>query len=140
MVDVCTHTIQLKKRQTKMFAAAEKLGHTVKNIATDLGLKSPTIVYQYARGETAMSGPAIMKAKVAFGKDYGALISMLFDDNLQLVDAPEEMDHEEVDQACRDYSDTKAEFHREDSECGPAIGPTEDKVLRGKGTKLQVAS
>lgn len=129
-------TDRLRRRQQDMFRFAANKGITQKAMAHGSGL-SLTSLSDYANGKTSMSGEAILALQPIIGAEA---ISMLFDDNLQLVDAPEEMDHEAVDQACRDYSDTKAEFHREDSECGPAIGPTEDRVLREKGVKLAVAT
>lgn len=124
-------TDRLRRRQQDMFLSAASEGITQKAM-TRSGL-SLTSLSDYANGKTSMSGEAILALQPVIGE---ALISMLFDDNLQLVNAPAEMDHEAVDEACRDYSTTKASFHREDSECGPAVGPNEAKALNGKGAKL----
>lgn len=125
----CAITQKLLRRQQSMFLEASNLGYTQKIIANDADL-GRTTVGQYARGETALSGVAILKLKGAFKQDYGTLISMLHDDNLQLVDAPAEMDHHAVNAACLEYSAALSAAQHPDSECGTAVGPNEDANLR----------
>ena len=136
MAHDCTITQQLLQRQQDMFLEAANRGHTQKAIhyATKLSL---SVIGQYARGETALSGPSIMKLQKTLGEQ---LISMLFDDNLQLVDAPAEMNHDAVVQAAHDYMTAKSAAHHPDSPGGRDIAPCEDAALREKGAKLSAVT
>jgi hypothetical protein len=66
------------------------------------------------------------------------LLSLLFSAGRAVVRIPDEIDHDEIAPAFGDYLNHKHQFHHPESECGPAIGPTEDAVLRGKVVALPI--
>src|SRR5688572_10990406 len=74
----CMITARMCRNQRTMFRLAESQhGFTQKSIHLETGM-SLSAIGQYARGETAMSGPAIYK--LATVKDFPSeLLSMLLD-------------------------------------------------------------
>jgi hypothetical protein len=86
-----------------VFREAQARGLTLKVIAIDSGL-GYTTVQSYARGEAAMSVPALVNLIGVIPAD---LISMLFPDGWQLVPIPEDINHDEFCDLITDYRRTK---------------------------------
>lgn len=128
-------TVQTKRTQQTVFREAQARGLTLKVISIDSGLGYTTI-QSYARGEAAMSLPALVKLIGVIPAD---LLSMLLPDGWQIVAVPEDIDHDELAEIARDYVGTKHDAHRADSPDGPLIAPCEDKALRAKAARLTVA-
>lgn len=125
----------LLDRQQRVFRIAcdpLRYGLTLKLIAIDSGLGYDSVRH-YASGETALPLSAFV---ALMGVIPDELLSLLLPDGRAIVRVPEEIDHNEVADAMRDYLAEKDHAHRPDSECAEAIGPNEDNVLRGKFTRV----
>lgn len=125
MLRDCAITVALKRAQVTMFREAEKIGltHKVIHFDTNISLSS---IGEYSRGETAMSGPAIIKM---VGVIPDKLLSLLLPDGRQIVQAPSEINHDEIAPAMRDYLRAKDDAHHPESEAGRDIGEGEAKNL-----------
>lgn len=128
MAHDCAITAQLLRRQQAMFLEASNRGITQKEIQCRTGL-GRTNIGQYARGETAMGGAAMLKIRKVVGAE---LFSMLFDDGDLLIEVPGEIDHSIIAEKCHEYLAQKTAAHHPDSEAGEAIGPNERASLDGK--------
>lgn len=122
---------QMRDRQARVFRIATdpvRYGLTLKLIAADADLDYDS-VRNYAAGKTTMPVTALF-ALVGVVPDE--LLSHLLPEGRSIVRVPDELDHDQVCEAMQEYLHEKHKAHHPDSECGPAIGPTECKVLRGK--------
>lgn len=136
MAHDCSITQSLLVAQKEMFREAANRGFTHKVIHSHTKL-SLSVIGQYSRGETAISGPSLIKMMGIFPYD---LISLLFPGNAQLVEAPAEMNHDDFFELARDYFDAKVRAHRADSPAGAEICPkTEKPDLDAKAQRLKVA-
>jgi transcriptional regulator with XRE-family HTH domain len=135
----CGFTHRLKTAQQEMFRLAKaKYGFTQEAIHHASGIDRSS-VGQYARGETAMSGPAIMA--VAAIDDFPAeLLSLLFQGTQRVVCDEKQtlgLDYDQVSHACRDFIAAKDDAHHPQSECGRDIGPRENATLGCKVIELK---
>lgn len=129
---------QMRDRQQRMFRIATdpaRYGLTLKAISMDAGLNYDSL-RGYASGETIMPITAL---DCLVGVVPDELLSLLLSGNRLIVQVAEGVDHDHVAKAMVDYLAEKQEAHRPESECGPAIGPNEDNVLRGKFARVQAA-
>jgi hypothetical protein len=117
--------------QERLFRLAQRdHGLTLKAISLDSGIGYTTI-QSYARGEALMS---IASLFCLIGVVPDELLSLLLPDGRLIVQAPAEINHDEIAPAFRDYLSAKDDAHHPDSEAGRDIGPTE----AGKLTSLAV--
>lgn len=129
----CTITQRLMRAQRTMFrlAAAHpfNITQTEMHHATGMSMSS---LGQYSRGETAMSGPAIMK--LASWQDFPAsLLSILFSGSERIVcNEGDGGDHTEYAGHCIDFTAAYAAARHPDSEAGTDIGPNEHRDLSSK--------
>jgi hypothetical protein len=135
MAHDCSITSQLKRRQQAMFLEAANRGITHKQIHYEANL-SLSIIGQYARGETAMGGPAMLKIRRVVGAE---LFTMLLDDGDHLIEAPADIDHDDLAAGCIDYASAHARARHPDSPGGVEIMPCEDTELKGRAARLKVA-
>lgn len=136
MAHDCKITQSLLEAQKEMFREAGNRGFTHKVIHSRTKL-SLSIIGQYSRGETAMSGPSIIKMIGLIPLD---LISLLYPSNIQIVEASDEIDHDAFCEMARDYFDAKVKAHRADSPAGPAICPVQEQPdLDVRATRLRSA-
>lgn len=125
-----------KREQERVFRLAQRdHGLTLKAISLDSSI-GYTTVQSYAKGEAVMSIAALFKL---VGVVPDELLSLLLPDGRVIVQAPEEIDHDQLASGMVEYLAEKQQAHRPESECGPAIGPTEDNVLRGKFARVRAA-
>lgn len=122
---------QIKATQERIFRIAQRQGLTLKAISLDA-----QIPYNTLRNYAGHNGETAEMPVSALGKLVGVipdeLLSLLLPEGRVIVQAPSEIDHDQVCEAMQDYLHEKHKAHHPDSECGPAIGPKEDNVLRGK--------
>ena len=131
MAHDCGITASLKRRQKTAFRIAERqYGITQKAIELETGL-CRTSIGEYARGETAISGPALMK--LASWPEFPVeCLSIMFAGTGRVVRDEGGGSHQDYAEHCIDFSAAYAEARRDDSECGPDIGPGEDRKLSAK--------
>lgn len=130
--------IQMRDRQARVFRIAcdpTRYGLTLKLIAMDAGLGYDSVRH-YASGETVMPITALF---ALVGVIPDELLSLLLPEGRLIVQVPAEIDHDSACEAMEDYLTAKHAAHRQDSECGPAIGPGEHKSLCAKLTVVRAA-
>lgn len=129
----------MRDRQARMFRIAldpARYGLTLKMIEADSGIDYDSL-RNYAAGKTTMPLTAV-DCLIDVLPDE--LLTLLFSGGRVLVKAPENIDHDEIAPAMRDYLQAKDDAHRPDSPAGRDIAPCEDSVLRGKFAKVRVAA
>lgn len=124
-----------KSVQQTIFREALRRGTTLKAIAFDCG-SGYTTVQAWAKGEAVMSIAGLYSLVGVIDDD---LLSMLLPDGRQIVRLPEDLDHDEIETACRDFLAAKGQAHHPESECGREIGPNEKDVLDRKVVALRAA-
>lgn len=140
MADVSTI---MRQRQLDVRSVVDARGFHWKAIASKAGLSYSTLLSYFPADKNAQ--PAQIPTGVVYAlAESEALpldvLSMLMPVGIAMLRIPEGIDHDEACAAMQDYLATKAAFHREDSECGPAIGPNEDATLRAKFAIVRAAA
>lgn len=119
---------QMRDRQARVFRMAldpQRYGLTLKMIEADSGIDYDSL-RNYAAGKTTMPITAV-DALIDVLPDE--LLSLLFSGSRVLVKAPDEIDHDQIAPAMRDYLRAKDEAHHPESEAGRDIGPGEHDKL-----------
>lgn len=117
-----------KRAQQDMFREADRRGVTVKGLHYDTGISQDTI-RSWARGEAVMSIAGLF-AMVGWMPDD--LLSMLLPEGRQIVQLPDDLDHDALSDLAADYLTTKAAAHKLDSPGGVDISACERAVLDAK--------
>ena len=68
------------------------------------------------------------------------LLSLLLPAGCLIVRAPEEIDHDEIEQAARDYLAAKGKAHHPESEAGRELGPNEKRDLTMRAVTLKAVA
>lgn len=124
-----------KRVQKTVFFEANNRGLTIKVIHFDTGISTDTL-RSWARGEAVMSIAGLFGLVGVIPDD---LLSMLLPDDRQIVRVPENLDHDDIETACRDFLTSKGQAHHPESECGREIGPGEKGTLDRKVVALRAA-
>ena len=123
-----------KATQERIFRLAQRdHGLTLKAISMDSGIGYTTI-QSYARGEAVMSITSLFSLVGVIPDD---LLSLLLPEGRRIVRAPEELNHDDIADAMRDYLAAKDHAHHPDSPAGRDIAECEDQSLRAKFTVVQ---
>lgn len=129
----CTIAAAFKRAQISVFEQAAERGITAKVIHYDTGGPgvglSLSILGQYARGESAMGGPTLVRLIGIVPDD---LLSMLLPDGHQIIKVPEGIDLDGLADSFAEFLATKNAFHHPESEAGRDLGPTEHATLTAK--------
>lgn len=133
-----SETIQtVKATQQRIFRLAERdHGLTRKAISLDSGINYDSVC-NYAKGETEMSVSALV-AMVGVIPDE--LLSLLLPEGRVIVRAPEGLNHDQLEEAARDYIAEKAKAHHPLSPAGREISPCEQEKLDAKIVPLRSAA
>lgn len=139
MASDCAITHRLLSRQRTMFRlAASQHGFSQKVIHLETGM-GVTTIGQYARGETAMSGPAIIKLSSI--KDFPAalLSDLLFDDLPRCVVnvGGDDGDHDTAAEHCDNVASLVRRARSPNSPAGVEIADCEDREIRVARAALQ---
>lgn len=122
---------QIKATQERIFRIAQRNGLTLKAISLDSEIPYNTLRnYAGNNGEPAEM-PVSALAKLV-GVIPDELLSLLLPSGRVIVQAPTEIDHDEIAPAMRDYLSAKDDAHHPDSENGRDIGPNECAGLRAR--------
>lgn len=130
---------QMRDRQARVFRMAldpQRYGLTLKMIQADSGLDYDSL-RNYAAGKTTMPITAV-DALIDVLPDE--LLSLLFSGGRVIVRMPEEIDHDEIEEAALSFLATKGKAHHPESEAGREIGPGEDLALRAKAVVLKAVA
>ncbi|WP_147270767.1 helix-turn-helix domain-containing protein [Alteripontixanthobacter maritimus] len=123
----------MKTVQQDMFRLAANRGATQKMIAAKTGLSS-SVIGQYARGESAMSGPSLFKMIGVIPDD---LLSLLLPDGMFFVRAGGDLDHDTLATHCIEYAAEYAAARNPASPDGVDIAECESERLTACGSKLK---
>ena len=112
---------QIDKRRTPL-----------KVVSMDSGIGYPTLLTYLPAPESKQQPCAMPVAalRLLCGVIDPDLLSMLLPDGFQIVRVPENVDHDEMAEACRVYLAEKDKAHHPLSEAGREISEGEDNVLR----------
>ena len=133
MAHDCSETQSILAAQQTMFRLAERdHGITQKLIHLETGM-SLSAIGQYARGESAMSGPAIRKLARMEQFPTG-LLSLLFDGTGRHVadDASDEPDFDAIGLEANGVAGEVAKARSKDSPGGTNIVPIEKDAIRNR--------
>lgn len=131
----------LKARQSQMRREMDRRGLSMKGVSFDSRIPYSTLL-SYFPDEKAKAPPALMPVSAQYmlcGAVPDDILSLLLPDGRLIVQAPAQIDHDDVAEAFHDYLQTKERAHHPESEAGREIGPTEDNVLRGKFARVRAA-
>ena len=133
-----SETIQtVKATQQRIFRLAERdHGLTRKAISLDSGINYDSVC-NYAKGETEMSVSALISM---VGVIPDELLSLLLPEGRVIVRAPDGLNHDQIEEAARDYLAEKGRAHHPDSPAGREISDCEQALLDRKIVPLRNAA
>lgn len=129
---------QMLDRQRRVFRIAQdpqRYGLTLKIIAADSKLGYDSI-RNYASGDTQMPVGALFSL---IGVLPDELLPLLLPNDRMIFRVPEGVDHDKVEQACRDYLKAKGDAHQAESPKGREISECEELRLGAKVVDLRAA-
>ena len=117
---------------------------SIKQVQYDGQWDSPSTVLSYFPADRDKT-PATMSVASLFrlletGALPADLLSMLLPTGFQIVRAPEEIDHDEMERVARDYLAAKGAAHHPDSPGGREISACEDDALDAKAARLRAVA
>lgn len=134
---MCDASKIVKQRQLAIRRELDRRGITLKVVSMDSGVSYSSLASYFPAHPH--SDPAQMPTGVLYalcGHVPDDLLSLMLPEGRVIVQVPEDLDHDELCEAMHDYIAEKHKAHHPESECGPAIGPNECKVLRGKFVRV----
>lgn len=128
----------VRGRQLAMRREIDRRGIALKAVSYDSGIPMPTLLSYFPGGERE---PSVLPATALFKLLAGDalphdVLSLILPDGEQIVRAPEELDHDEMERVARDYLAAKGAAHHPDSPGGREISDCEDAVLDRKAAHL----
>jgi hypothetical protein len=132
----------IRERQLVIRRELDRRGVALKAVSFDSGIPYATLL-SYFPAPDGERDPAVMPVSALYclvGAIPDDLLSLLLPAGRVIVQVPDNVDHDALCEAMQAYLAEKAKAHRPESECGPAIGPGEDNVLRGKFTRVRAVA
>lgn len=123
----------LKARQCAMRRELDRRGIALKAVSFDSHIPYSTLLSYFP--EKGGRDPALMPVSAQYmlcGAVPDDILSLLLPDGRLIVQAPSEIDHDQIAEAMQDFLHAKHQSHHPESEAGREIGPGEDNVLRLK--------
>lgn len=132
----------MRERQRAIRREIDRRGIALKAIACDADMSMSTLMSYFPGGDQQ---PAIMSVTALFKIIAGNalpldLVSMLLPSGALVVRAPEEIDHDELEGACREYLAAKGAAHHPASPAGREIAPCEDAALTSRAAVLKAVA
>lgn len=132
----------VRQRQLAMRREIDRRGIALKAVSYDSGIPMPTLLSYFPGGERE---PSVLPASALFKLLAGNalphdILSLILPDGEQIVRAPEEIDHEDVENLCREHLALKGKAHHPESEAGREIGPNEAMALRQSAARLRAVA
>jgi hypothetical protein len=125
----------IRQRQLAMRREMDRRGIALKAVSFDSSIPYATLLsYFPAEGSRE---PAVMPVSALYclvGALPADVLSLLLPEGHLIVQAPVEINHDEIAEACQDYLHAKHQAHHPDSPAGRDIADCEDKTLRTKFT------
>lgn len=128
----------VRGRQLAMRREIDRRGIALKAVSYDSGIPMPTLLSYFPGGERE---PSVLPATALFKLLAGDalphdVLSLILPDGEQIVRAPEEIDHDEMERVARDYLAAKGAAHHPDSPDGREISDCEDRDLDQRAARL----
>lgn len=133
----------IRDRQLAIRREMDRRGIALKAVSFDSGIGYETLITYFpaegSRDPAQIPGGAIyaLAAGEAIPLD---LLSLLLPVGFHIVRAPDVVDHDDIEAACRDYLSAKGAAHRADSPAGTALAPSETATLDQKVVHLRAAA
>lgn len=137
---MCDGSSIVRQRQIAVRREMERRGISLKAASLDSGIPYPTLASYLPADQHAE--PAQIPGGAIYSLIAGNalpldLISLLMPEGVQIVRADEEIDHDWIEDLCRDYLATKAQAHHKDSPAGREIADCERQALDVKVIPLR---
>lgn len=137
---MCDGSTIVKQRQLAVRREMERKGISLKAVSLDSGIPYNTLASYLPSDQNA--DPAQIPGGAIYSLVAGNalpldLISLLMPEGVQIVRASEGLDHDEIEDLCRDYLSTKAKAHHKDSPAGRELSDCERDALAVKVTPLR---
>lgn len=129
----------MRATQERIFRIAQSQGLTLKAISLDSNIPYSTLrTYAGNNGPTAEMPVSVLYKLIGVIPDE--LLSLLLPGERAIVQIPEGIDHDEYEQAARDYLAEKGRAHHPDSPAGREISKCEQALLDRKIVPLRNAA
>ena len=135
----------VRQRQSVIRREMDRRGIALKAVSFDSGIPYPTLLTYFP--QEGGSRPVMIPVSALYALADGGtpalpldLLSLLLPGGTHIVRAPEAIDHDQVEEACRDFLATKGASHHPESEMGREIGPTEKQKLDEKVVHLSAVA
>jgi hypothetical protein len=133
----------IRERQKSIRREVDRRGIALKAVSFDSAIPYETLLTYFP--QPGSRDPAQIPGGAIFALCEGEalpldLLSLLLPGGFLIVKAPEAVDHDEIEAACRDYLAAKGAAHRADSPSGPEIADCEDSTLNGKVAHLRAVA
>jgi hypothetical protein len=134
----------IRERQCGIRRQIDSRGIALKIVAADSGIPYETLLTYFPQ-----PGSSREPAQIPGGAIYALcegnalpadLLSLLLPDGWQIVRAPEAINHDQIEEACRDFLREKGAAHHPESEMGREIGPNEDQRLTERAVVLKAVA
>lgn len=130
----------VKQRQKDIRREMDRRGIALKVVAMDSGVSYSTLASYFPADRDA--DPAQMPTGVLYdlcGHVPDDLLSLLLPVGRQIVQLPDDLDHDALSDLAADYLTTKAAAHKVDSPDGVEIAACEKRTLDAKVVALRAA-
>ncbi len=122
----------VKQRQLAVRREMDRRGISLKAVSMDSGIPYPTLA-SYLPADP-LADPAQIPGGAIYSLIHGNalpsdIVSLLLPDGWQIVRADEGLDHDTIEDLCRNYVATKARAHHKDSPAGREISDCEREAL-----------
>jgi len=129
---MCDGSQIVKRRQLAIRREMDRRGISLKAAALDSGIPYNTFA-SYLPADP-LSDPAQIPGGAIYSIIAGNalpldLVSLLMPEGVQVVRASENLDHDTIEDLCRDYVATKAKAHHKDSPAGRELSDCERDAL-----------
>lgn len=122
----------VRGRQSGIRRELDRRGIALKLVAHDSSIPYPTLLTYFPQeggAKPVMLPTSALYALAASEAIPLDLLSLLLPGGFLIVRAPEAVDHDQFEEACRDYLAAKGAAHRPDSPAGREISDCEDSNL-----------
>jgi hypothetical protein len=129
----------MRQRQRDVRCEIDGRGFHLKAVASKSGIEYGTLLTYFPGGERE---PAVipMSAVYALAEARALptdILSMLMPIGFAVVEVPEGVDFDDIEEACRELLATKGAAHHPESEAGREIGPGEEAELATKVVQIR---
>ncbi len=133
----------VRERQCGVRREIDRRGIHLKVVSQDSGIPYPTLLTYFPQEGANKPVMPPIAALYALAETKALpldLLSQLMPAGCAIVHMPEGIDHDEVEEAARDFLATKGHAHHPASEAGREIGENEAKVLNSKVATLRAVA